>query len=395
LQCLINVARTNLRLSLFLSGLAGGGAQRRMLLLAQGFAARGQRVDLVVAREGGPYRKAVASGVRVVPLQAWLARLPGIRARRGPWVLASTRALAAYLRRERPDALLSTSRPANLAAVAARAWARVPTRVVVSVNLNLSAATGPQQRYWGPAASALARRAYRRADAVIANSRGVADDLVHLLAAPRPPIHTIYNPVPVSEIAMRARAPLSHPWLAAGAPPLVLAVGKLKLQKDYPTLLRAFARVRARRLAHLVILGEGEERRRLERLVRALRVEDDVALLGFVENPYAWMARASVFALASAWEGFSNVLAEALACGCPVVSTDCPSSPAEILDDGAFGALVPVGDAVALAEALLATLEKPPDPARLRTRAAQFSLSSAVDRYLAVLAGDPHAAESL
>jgi len=366
-----------------------------MLLLAQGFAARGYRVDLVVAREGGPYQAAVAPGVRVVPLASRLARLPGIRARRGPWVLASTCALARYLRRERPEVLLSTSLPANLAALAARARAHVTTRVVVSVNSNLSASTGPRQRCWGPAALALARRAYRRADAVIANSRGVAEDLAHLLEPPRPPIYTIYNPVPVDEIALRASAPLSDPWLVPGAPPLVLAVGKLKLQKDYPTLLRAFARVRARRPAHLVILGEGEQRRQLERLVEALRLEDDVALPGFVENPYAWMARASVFVLASAWEGFSNVLAEALACGCPVVSTDCPSSPAEILDDGAFGALVPVGDADALAEALLATLEKPPDAARLRARAAQFSLESAVDRYLAVLTGDPHAAESV
>jgi len=394
LQCLSSVARKKLRLGLFLSGLAGGGAQRRMLLLAQGFSARGQRVDLVVAREGGPYQAGVAPGVRVVPLASRLARLPGIRARRGPWVLATTRALAAYLQHERPDVLLSTSLPANLAALAARARAHVPTRVVVSVNANLSASTGPRQRCWGPAVRAIARRAYRRADAVIANSRGVAEDLARLLEPPRPPIHTIYNPVPAREIAMRARAPLSHAWLAPGAPPLVLAVGKLKLQKDYPTLLRAFARVRSRRPARLMILGEGEQRRQLERLVRALRLEDDVALPGFVENPYAWMARASVFALASAWEGFSNVLAEALACGCPVVSTDCPSSPAEILDDGAFGALVPVGDADALAEALLATLEKPPDPARLRARAAQFSLESAVDRYLAVLTGDPHATDS-
>ena len=378
-------------LALFFSGLAGGGAQRRMLLLARGFAARGYRVDVVVARAEGPYRAAIPPSARLVALASRVARLPGIRTRRGLWVLATTRALAAYLARERPDVVLSTSAPANLAALGARALSRSPARVVVSVNLNLSAATGSRQRFWGPALRGLARRAYRRADAVIAVSQGVAEDLARVLAPPRPPIVTITNPLPIAEIEEKARAPLAHPWLEPRAPPILLAVGKLKRQKDYPTLIRAFARVRARRPARLLILGEGEERPRLERLVRDQGLAQDVALPGFVENPWAWMARASVFVLSSAWEGFSNVLAEALACGCPVVSTDCPSGPAELLDDGAFGTLVPVGDDRALAEALLETLEKPRDPARLRARASAFSVDTAVDRYLDVLVGS-HAA---
>jgi glycosyltransferase involved in cell wall biosynthesis len=222
---------------------------------------------------------------------------------------------------------------------------------------------------------------------VIAVSQGVAEDLARVLAPPRPPIVAIANPLPIAEIEEKARAPLAHPWLEPGAPPLLLAVGKLKLQKDYPTLLRAFARVRARRPARLLILGEGEQRRPLERLARELGVAQDVALPGFAENPWAWMARASLLALSSAWEGFSNVVAEALACGCPVVSTDCPSGPAEVLDHGAYGMLVPVGDDRALAEALLETLEKPRDPERLRARASTFSVDTAVDRYLEVLVG--------
>jgi glycosyltransferase involved in cell wall biosynthesis len=262
---------------------------------------------------------------------------------------------------------------------------------VVSVNLNLSAATGPHQRFWGPALRSLARRAYRRADALIATSQGVAEDLARILAPPQPPIVAIPNPVPIAEIEEKARAPLAHPWLASGAPPILLAVGKLKRQKGYPTLIRAFARVRARRPVRLLILGEGEERRKLERLARELGVERDVALPGFAENPWAWMARASVLAHSSAWEGFSNVIAEALACGCPVVSTDCASGPSEILDHGAFGTLVPVADDRALAQALLESLEKPRDPARLRARAACFSVETAVDRYLDVLVGS-HAA---
>lgn len=374
-------------LALFLSGLAGGGAQRRMTILARGFAERGHRVDVVAPRGEGAFRAQLPDSVRLVVLAAPWGHLPWLRTRRGLWVLAATRALAGYLTRERPDAILSTSNPANLAAVHARRRARSGARVVVSVNVQLSAATGERQRAWGPLLRALVRRTYRQADAIVAISRGVAEDLAQLIAPPRPEIVTIYNPVPLAAIQAQARADLAHPWLAPDAPPLLLAVGKLKLQKDFATLIRAFARVRARRSARLVILGEGEERVRLEQLARELGVAADLALPGFVENPFAWMARASLFVLSSAWEGFSNALAEALACGCAVVSTDCPSGPAEILEQGRLGALVPVGDDRALSDAILASLETPPDRERQRARAAAFSVDTAVDRYLEVLVG--------
>jgi glycosyltransferase involved in cell wall biosynthesis len=381
-------------LALFFSGFTGGGAQRRMLILAAGFAERGHRVDVVVPRAEGSFRAQLPASARLVALTARFGRLPGVRTRRGLWVLAATRALAGYLARERPDALLSASNPANLAALWARRLARSGARVVVSVNVPLGAATGERQRAWGPLLRALVRRSYGRADAIVANTQGIAVDLEERLAPPRPPIVTIYNPLPVAEIQKRAHAGVDHPWLARGAPPLILAVGKLKLQKDFATLIRAFERVRAQRPAHLVILGEGEERARLEALARELAVAGDVALPGFAPNPFAWMSRASVFVLSSAWEGFSNVLAEALACGCPVVSTDCPSGPAEILEYGRHGALVPVADAGALADAILATLEKPSDPERLRARAASFSVDTAVDRYLEVLVGSHAAARA-
>ena len=182
-----------------------------------------------------------------------------------------------------------------------------------------------------------------------------------------------------------AREPVAHAWLRPGEPPVVLGVGKLSPQKGFDVLLRAFARVRAERPARLVILGEGPQRRALERLARELGIADDVSLPGFVANPFAWMARCAVFALSSRWEGLPSVLIEALACGCAVVSTDCPSGPAEILDGGAFGPLCPVGDAAALAGAILRVLEAPTAPARLRARAATFSVDAAADRYLEVL----------
>ena len=376
-------------LALFMSGLAGGGAQRRMLTLARAFAARGHRIDVVVARSEGPFRSQLPEHVRLVGLDPVWTRLPGLGASKAVWVLASTPALACYLRRERPDVVLSTSNPANLACLAARAFARVRTPVVVSVNVHLSEATGPRQKAWGAALRTLLCRSYPHADAIIAISDGIADDLGKRTGIGRDRITTIHNPVAVDELQARAREPLEVASL--GEAPLLLAVGKLKIQKDFATLIKAFARVRSARKARgahparLVILGEGEEREALERLARELGVANDVVMPGFVDNPFAWMSRASVFVLSSAWEGFSNALAEALACGCPVVSTDCPSGPAEILAGGAYGPLVPVGDERALADAILAILETPPDPARLRARAATFSVDAAADSYLEVL----------
>jgi glycosyltransferase involved in cell wall biosynthesis len=236
--------------------------------------------------------------VRLVDLHVRGAGLPGLSHRKGLWVPFATLALAAWLRRERPDAILSTSNPANLVCLWARALAAANTPAVISVNVHLSTLAergGP----WGPLLRALVRISYRSADAIVAISQGVARDLAQALDLPPERIHVIHNPVPVAEIEAEARAPLEHPWLQPGEPPVVLAVAKLKRQKDLATLLRAFARLRARRPARLVILGEGEERSRLERLARELGVAADVALPGFAPNPWAWMARAGVLALSS------------------------------------------------------------------------------------------------
>jgi len=168
---------------------------------------------------------------------------------------------------------------------------------------------------------------------------------------------------------------------------VLLAVGRLVPQKDYPTLLRAFARVRSVEQVRLVILGEGRQRRSLERLVRRLGIADAVQLPGYVDNPYAYMAHAAAMVLSSAWEGIGNVLIEALACGCPVVSTDCPGGTAEVLGHGAYGKLVAVGDVDALAQAMAEILSETPDRERLRARAQEFSIDHIADSYLAVLTG--------
>ncbi|AKH37767.1 MULTISPECIES: glycosyltransferase [Nitrosomonas] len=381
------IEQRRLRIAVFLSGLSGGGAQRRSLLLARGFVERGCVVDVVVVRDEGPFRAAVPAGARLFVLEFYAAHLPVIRNFKGWWVMSSVFALARYLAVERPHVVLSTSIPANLAALWGRVWSQTRIPIVITTNLNLTKATAK----WGGLIAKLLRwliaRAYNSAQAVIAISRGVAEDLMTVTSIPRERVFQIYNPLDLDLVARLSRETIQHPWLSTGASPVLLAVGKLKLQKDYPTLVRAFARVRVKHKMHLVILGEGEERARIEHLIRELGIENDVYLPGFVENPFAWMARASVFVLASAWEGFSNVLLEALACGCTVVSTDCPSGPREILADGKFGYLVPVGDDIALSDAILAALSAPSPREHSTARAAEFSFDVAVERYLAVLRG--------
>jgi len=219
----------------------------------------------------------------------------------------------------------------------------------------------------------------------VAVSTGAADSLSAMTGLPRPSIRVVYNPLIPSDLEARIQVPCSHPWLAAGQPPVLLAAGRLTRQKDYPCLLRAFSILSQRHQMRLLILGEGPERPSLEALANELGLQTNVDMPGFVENVFTFMARASIFVLSSAWEGFPSVLVEAMACGVPVVATDCPSGPAEILEGGRHGLLVPVGDPVALAESLKATLASTPSVESARVRANLFTIERAVQDYLPLL----------
>ena len=357
--------------AMFLPSFAGGGAERSMITLARGFVAQGCSVSLLVARAEGPYKGAVDTRVRVidfnVPRTAW-----------------SVPRLVRHLRTERPDALLSTLDYANVLALAATRLARVSTRVVV-VEQNTISVTARQSRQWRQRMMPrLVRHCYQWADQVVGNSEGVAADLRTIIGARRADVRVIYNPVVTPETLDRAAAPPPHQWFESGAPPVVLGVGRLTPQKDFVSLVRAFARVRRTRRARLMILGEGPERGDLEALVHALSLDEDVLLPGFVENPYAYMSRAALFVLSSRWEGLPTVLIEALACGTPVVSTDCPSGPSEILAGGRFGRLVPVKDVTALADAMTRVLagERLLPP---KESWEPYELDAVVERYLALL----------
>jgi glycosyltransferase involved in cell wall biosynthesis len=293
-----------------------------------------------------------------------------------------------FLRRERPRALLAAGHRANLLA-AHCAGVGMPdgprTRILLGVHNAPSPALaelGPLRRW---ARLRAMRRWYPRSDGVVCVSAGVAADLGDLVPLLAGRLRVIHNPVVMAE----PDGPPAHPWLSDEGPPVILGAGRLTRQKAFTTLIRAFARLETRPAPRLVIIGEGSERDALLHLAAELGVAERVALPGFVANPRAQMARARLFALSSDWEGFGNVLVEAMSVGTPVVATDCPSGPREILRDGALGSLVPPGDPAALAAAIDAVLRAPPVAAEaLRQRAADFAPTRVAERYRALLVGD-------
>ncbi|UCE86301.1 MAG: glycosyltransferase [Deltaproteobacteria bacterium] len=356
------------RIALFQQTLDAGGAQKIMVNLARGFAERGHDVDFVLSEASGPLLAEIPEPVRIVSLGAGRLR-------------RSVLPLARYLRRERPAALFSALDYVNVIALWARRLAGGSTRVIACVHTTVSVDRANEPRSPLDVLPWLMRCTYPRAAEVVAVSTGAADDLAHTARLPRDRIRVIYNPVVTPEFASRARASLDDDWFAAGAPPVILSVGRLTRAKDYPTLLRAFERVRRQRRARLLLLGEGEERASLEALARDLSLGEDVRMPGFAANPYPYMSRAAVFVLSSAWEALPTALIEALACGTRVVSTDCPSGPREILQDGRYGALVETRDEAALAGAILAALDAPDDADRLRARADEFSVERILPLY--------------
>jgi len=355
-------------IALFIGWLCGGGAEKVLVHLARGFVARGFSVDFLLLEVKGPYLSMLPGEVRIVDLG-------------GRSVLRALPRLVGYLRRERPCAMISSLHRENVYALAAKFLSGSDVRLLARVECNLGSLLANERSLLKRLQYRAASWAYRFADRVIAVSRGVAVDLQRNRHVKWSKIQCVYNPIVDEDLFRKAEEPVNMPFLADRGLPLILAVGRLSVQKDYPTLVRAFAGLRKKRPCRLLILGEGEERGAIERMVHELHLDDDVFMPGFVDNPFAWMKKADLFVLSSAWEGFGNVLVEAMACGVPAVSTDCPSGPSEILEEGRWGRLVPVGDADALAAAMEESLAagKYPD---VRSRAMEFTVDKAVEAHL-------------
>jgi len=389
-------------IALFVRSFEGsGGAERVLLNLGCGLVAQGHRVDLVMARYSGHFLDQIPPEIRVVDLKVNSARdslravhrlgrdawfwIKMVLAKNPHYVLGALPGVADYLQREQPDALIASMDYPNAVAVMARKLALVQSKVILTVHCTLSEEIARSRKPRVKAQVKVDRRFYPLADAVVTVSQGVADDLVETLNLPSECFTTIYNPVVTEHLFRQASEPLSHPWFSGNGPPVLLAVGGFKPSKDHATLLKAFALVRKERPVRLLLLGEGKLRESLNRQAEGLGISADLDMPGFVDNPFQYMGQATLFVLSSVFEGLPTVLIEALACGCQVVSTDCPSGPREILDNGRYGTLVPMNDERAMAEAIKQTLDAPRDKAELVARGKVFSREKATEGYLELI----------
>lgn len=356
------------KIAFFLPNLGGGGAERVVLNLLKGMSDREDlKLDLVVASTEGPYLEQVPDRVRIVNLATGR-------------VFTAIPALSRYLKENRPISLISHLNHANISTILARDLARTKTRLILVEHSTLSVYKSKLLR--SNLLPTMMKWLYPRAEVVVGVSQGVADDLDDQLGFEPGTVRVVYNPVVDADLITKANISPDHPWLQPGNLPVFLAVGRFSTAKDFTNLINAFALVRQQIAARLIILGEGELRSELEEAIERHGITEDVSLPGFVQNPYAYMSKASAFVLSSRWEGLPTVLIEAMACGCPVVATDCPSGPQEILAAGKYGLLVPIENSNALADAMLQTLKNPISRDILVKRGMYFSHERAVADYL-------------
>lgn len=358
------------RVVCYLPDMSGGGAERMQVELARYMRARGIDYSFLLDRAGGPL---LDEATTVAPVQ----------------VLAANRQLAAlprlvrYLRQSPPDVLIVNMEHQAVTATIAKYLAGARTKIVVIQHIPLSYQVSRHSWKWRYLPLPY-RAALIAASRVVAVSSGVAMDLTQITGFSRDRISVIHNGViPTQPFGQHGDAP-PHPWFQGGNS-IIVGMGRLTALKGFDTLIRAFSLMPGTRERKLLILGEGEERERLIQLIQDLQLGDRVELPGFVDHPTGWLEKASLFVSASRFEGFGNVIVEALACGVPVVSTDCPHGPREILEDGRYGTLVPVGDPEAMAAAIASALASPKDREMLRARGRQFSVEASATQYMALL----------
>ncbi len=374
------------KIALVMGALPLGSRERMIFAVADALLARGYSVDLLSPQPTEAMRQAAPCGARWINISQGFGHWPLLRSSNVLRLMLSIPALARYLRSHSPDVLLGLSIPPNLSALTARRLAGSKTRIVVRQSNVLFSADHPEfagvKRRWR---DGWVKTVYPAADRFIAVADGVARNLTQVIGIEPERIGVIYNGVDLADIDQKAQAPLPAMLRWPENTAKFVAVGRLVPKKDYPTLLKAFAQLPQTRPSELIILGEGPERARLEALVKELDIDARVQLPGRCDNPYAVLARADGYVLSSISEGMPSALIEALACRCPVVSTRCPSGPEEILEQGRYGALVPVGDVNALRDAMLAVLTNPVSGDLLRRRAEQLSGAHAAGQYLQVI----------
>lgn len=360
------------RIAVFAPSMKGGGMERVTLAVAKGIADRGHPVDLLLVSGEGPFMSQIPDNIHVVDFATSRAlnTIPG---------------LIRYLRENNPEAMLCAMEHIGIMAVIAKLLSFTRTKVFVVIHNTVSQST----RYLPPMKRRILRETTRilmsRAKSVVGVSQGVVDDFEQHTGVPKDKLRVVFNPVVTPQLKQAMGEPVEHKWLQEKSIPVVLAAGHLQHRKGFDVLIQAFYHVKSQKEARLIIIGEGDQRETLTELIQKYELEDHVNLHGFVDNPYAYMKQADLFVLSSRFEGLPTVIIEAMACGCPVVSTDCPSGPREILNHGEYGKLVPVENPEALAEAILQSLSDEHDLSKLEERTEQFEEKRIIDEYLSLL----------
>ncbi len=360
-----------MKISLVLPDFAGGGAERVFTTLAREFVERGHDVDLVIANNNNPaYLHLIPAQVRIIDLKAARMR-------------QSLSSLIKYFRQHQPDVVMATRLHSCCFVVLAKIFSGINTKVVLREANTPSSDLNKYARSKRLLLTSFVRFLYPLADAIICVSQGAVNDTKEFIKTASGKVHLIYNPVLTEDLFIDAAKPCEHPWFSKNTIPVIVSVGRLSSQKRFDVLIKAFAVVHKRRPVRLLILGDGGDRPALQSLIMSLNLQDDVSLPGFDSNPFRFMANADLFVLSSAWEGLPGALIQALACGCPVVSTDCPSGPREILKAGRLGKLVPVNDSEAMAKAIEETLDQ--KPRRISQEDLnEYTVDQAIDRYLRI-----------
>lgn len=355
------------KVAFYLPTFTPGGIEQVLLTLAREFTTRGIHVDILVADKRGPYKKQIPNDGKIIDLgtgRVAYSLLPVVR----------------YLHQQRPDVLFSGHTHANIICTCASLLSRTDVTSAVSVHTAESV-----KRYDGIRSRVIRRLiplTYRQADQIIAVSDSTANSIAAFAGLSQDKITVIHNPVPQPQEDINTNV---HPWINANDQTVILGAGRLASEKDFPTLISAFERVHdVKPDARLIILGKGDERLALERLIKQRNLSEYIDLQGYVENPTPYMHGADVFVLSSRREGFGLVLAEAMAVGTPVVSTDCPTGPADILGNGEYGKLTPVGDARSMATAIDETLNDPLPSEKLKRAIKEYAPSKVASEYLDV-----------
>lgn len=362
----------------FTSALGGGGAEKHLLRVINHLDRERFRPRLALVKPGGEFERALAADVETHFLTTSSKGSTTVR------MLRAVEPLRRVVRQEQPDLIFSVIDLANIVSlISTRKVAKRP-KIVLGVQTPPSIAYRHSKHPVGRLILRALPRLYPKADHVVALSNGVAEDLASLVPAMKSRVSVIYNAGFEEEVLERSQESLAPSELPAG--PLIVACGRLKALKGFSYLIDALARVRAEEVpAHLWIIGEGEERAHLERKIKRLNLGACVRLLGFQENPFKYMAAADLFVLSSLFEGFGNVIVEAMACGVPVLATDCPCGPGEIIEDGVSGLLVRPASSEALAEGILRVFKDEALKKRLseqgRERANDFNAETIADRY--------------